>query len=325
MLFPQRVYKVPAVSVLMPSFNAGTFLRVAVESVLLQSFTDLELIIVDDGSTDDSFEALDGLNDGRIRVVRNKQNLGLVESRNIALAHAQAPLIACLDADDIALPTRLEKQVARFEADPNLALLGSQAYLVDAQGKPFGVVDVPSSSQEIRRTILRHNNIVQSSVMARRSVLNAVGGYPRDFSLAEDYALWLRVIMDYKVMNLAERLVCYRIHERQVSIQKLQKMVQTVRTIQSQAWLEFHMSGKIGGVLPPLVPDVWARLRGVEGSFAHECLFWARLYKQMGNWQGARGILATGLLSAPLCLDLYAAALPTRAYEIFKNLLRRPK
>lgn len=315
--------KTPSVSVLMPAFNAGQYLKLAVESILNQTYADFELIIVDDGSTDNSFDALIGFNDSRIKIIRNKQNLGLIATRNIAVSNARGPLVACLDADDIALPTRLKKQVEAFDADRDLALLGCQAYLLDEQGRKFGVVDVPTSDEKIRRTIFRHNNMIHSGVMMRRGVLNAVGDYPRDFALAEDYALWLRLIINHKVMNLPERLVQYRVHKRQVSQTKIQMMRQAARSIQSQAWEEFVNSGKSDGVLPPLSPSLWDELRGGEGTMGQDYVFWGRLYRQMGCWHDALRIVARGLISAPLCLELYAVLLPNRFLAMCKRIRLR--
>lgn len=312
----------PAVSVLMPSFNAGAFLKIAVESILNQTFTDFELIIIDDGSTDDSFDPIRRIEDDRIKLVRNEHNMGLIATRNMAVSYARAPLLACLDADDLAMPSRLERQVETFRVTPGLAVLGSSAYLIDSKGREFDAIDVPTSSEEIRREILRGNKIIHSSVMMRTSVVKEFDGYPKEFSLAEDYALWVRIIESHKVMNLPERLIKYRVHKGQVSYEKLQTMWQMTTQIRTQAWVAFKKSGKSEGVFPPAIPTQWSRLRGDIGSLGRDCLYWARLYRRMGNWPDALKLIANGLVSAPFCIALYSVLLP---HQLLVKYWRRPE
>lgn len=300
----------PSVSVLIPAFNAGKFLKIAVASILKQTFVDFELIVIDDGSTDGSFDELPDIEDARIRIVRNSCNLGIVASRNIAIRLARAPLIACLDADDVAMPRRLELQVEKFRLNPDLVLLGSAAVLIDEQGRPFDAVDVPTTDKEIRREILWGNKFVQSSAMMRTSVVTALGGYPEDAALAEDYALWLRIIPGHAVGNLSERLVQYRVHKQQVSQTKMQQMRDMTILLQSQSWTAFQREGRAEGVLPPLTHTRWSNLRGGVGSYGRDCVYWARIYRRMGSWTDAMRFFAAGLVSAPLCTALYTALLP---------------
>jgi len=304
----------PSVSVLIPAFNAGKFLKIAVTSILKQTFVDFELIVIDDGSTDDSFDGLPDINDPRVRIVRNSSNLGIVASRNIAIKLARAPLIACLDADDVAMPRRLELQVEKFRLSPDLVLLGSAAVLIDAQGKPFDAVDVPTTDQEIRREILWGNKFVQSSVMMRKSVVTALGGYPEDAALAEDYALWLRIIASHAVGNLPERLVQYRVHKQQVSQTKMQQMRHMIIMLQFQAWTALQREGHAEGVLPPLTQTRWSKLRGGVGSYGRDCVYWARTYRRMGSWTDTIRFFAAGLVSAPLCTALYTTLLPPNLF-----------
>lgn len=299
----------PTVSVLMPAFNAGGFLKVAVQSILNQTFTNFELIIVDDGSTDDSFSTLLNIDDARIKIVHSQKNLGVIAARNMALDLATSPLLACLDADDVALPERLARQVAMFDSNQDLVLLGSNAQLIDEHGNPFDVVDVPTRAAEIRRGILHGNLLVHSSVMMRASIVRSLGGYPVNHSLAEDYALWLRIITDHKVMNLPERLVQYRVHSGQMSQRQVSLMWSATRTIQRQYWLSLLRAGKSEGVLQPFTQTFWSTITGGNGSLGRDCLYWARLYRKMGDWPAAFRMVASGLISAPFCIPLYAALL----------------
>lgn len=309
----------PTVSVLMPAFNAGRFLKIAVESILNQTFMNFELIIIDDGSTDDSFATLINIDDARIKIVHNQRNLGVIAARNMALDLAASPLLACLDADDVALPERLARQVAMFDSNPDLVLLGSTAQLINEQGNPFDVVDVPTRAAEIRRGILHGNLLVHSSVMMRASIVRSLGGYPTGLPLAEDYALWLRIIADHKVMNLAESLVQYRVHSGQMSQQKVSLMWRATRSIQKHCWLSLQCSGKSERVSPPVTLTFWSTITGGTGSLARDYLYWARLYRKMGNWTATLRMIASGLASAPLCAPLYATLLPPDLLRRWQN------
>lgn len=296
----------PQVSILMPAYNAGKYLASAVESMLQQTFRDFELIIVDDGTTDGSFDSLKNTTDNRITIIRNIKNKGLINSRNIAIEHAKSPLLACLDADDLAMPTRLERQVEAFRDDSDLAVVGSRAYLIDETDNIFDVIDVPTTHEEIQRNILRCNSIIHSSVMMRTDVIKGLGGYPDGYPLAEDYALWLRVIEKHKVINLPDRLTQYRVHDRQVSQKKILAMWQYTRKIQSDAWIALQKAGQSKYILPPKNLTLWSKLRGGTGSLGRDYYYWSLLYKRMDNLQNFLQLASCGLASAPLCLEIYS-------------------
>ncbi len=192
----------PAVTVLIPAYNAGHLLRESVDSILAQTFADFECLVIDDGSTDGAVDALKTIDDPRLRILRNAQNLGLIATLNLGLELARAPLLARMDADDVSLPTRLERQVAEFGARPGLALLGTWAELMGADGTTAGFMRTPSSQTEVVLAVLRDNAFIHPSVMARTAVLRQLGGFPPDAQYAEDYALWLRVVARHETANL---------------------------------------------------------------------------------------------------------------------------
>ncbi|MBK7517927.1 MAG: glycosyltransferase family 2 protein [Betaproteobacteria bacterium] len=148
------------VTVLMPVFNAGDMLYEAVDSILNQTFQDFELLIVNDGSTDGAVDRLSMLADRRVRVVNNPHNLGLIATLNRGLQLARGDLLARMDADDVALPARLERQVAAFARRPRLALLGTWARFIDRNGSDSGGAETPLEQSEIVRTILRVNAFI---------------------------------------------------------------------------------------------------------------------------------------------------------------------
>ncbi len=297
----------PAVSVLMPAFNAGEYLAIAVQSILNQTFADFELIIIDDGSTDESFKSIASIQDERVKIIRNRSNLGIVASRNLGLQAASAPLIACLDADDVALRSRLELQVAAFNSDPDLVLLGSSAYLIDGLGEPFGVMDVPSNESEIRHALYRSNKFVHSTAMFRTNVIRTIGGYPSKYHLGEDYALWLRVAATYKIANLTTRLVKYRVHSGQISQQSILAMWLSTRLIQQDGWANRYSLIALSEMLPPLELNMWTSLRGKEGSLGLAYLPWAKRCTEMNDRATAASLISKGLKTAPLCIGMYFA------------------
>jgi len=207
----------PAVSVLMGVRDGSPWVSDAVQSVLAQTLDDLELIVVDDGSTDDTAARLAAIHDPRLRVV-HQQPAGLTPALIRAHALARAPLLARLDADDRALPNRLARQRAFLDAHPDVGLLGTGAVEVDAQGHEIGRVRPPEDDATIRRILIRRNPFVHSSVMLRRSALDAAGGYDERLSVAQDYDLWMRLSRVTHLANLAEPLVVRRLGSDRVSV-----------------------------------------------------------------------------------------------------------
>jgi glycosyltransferase involved in cell wall biosynthesis len=204
----------PRVTVLLPVHDAERFLPEAVESILAQSFADFELLAIDDGSRDGSAAILDGYarRDRRVRVVRRPHE-GLVATLNAGLSLARAELIARMDADDVALPRRLELQVARLEADPTLACVGSAYEVIDAKGRRIDVVRPPAPSERILAALLEGASVLcHAAATYRRASVIAAGGYDAAACLAEDYDLWLRLAEQARLENLEEVALRVRYH-----------------------------------------------------------------------------------------------------------------
>lgn len=211
----------PKVSVLMPVYNGVDHLGTAVDSILGQDFDDFELLIVDDGSTDGSAEVASALRHPRVRAI-HADHRGLVAALNFGLDCARGEYVARMDADDIAREDRLGIQVDRLAADPGLGLVCSNVRIIDGQGRLTGAQreSWPSSSF-VRDGLLYQlpmKPIIHPSVMVRREVLDAVGGY-RDFPAAEDRDLWLRALDVCRFDRIQEDLLDYRIHAGGVSRQ----------------------------------------------------------------------------------------------------------
>ena len=200
----------------MPVHNGAPWVREAATSVLAQTLADLELIVIDDGSTDATPEVLASIRDPRLRVDRQARQ-GLTLALNRALELARAPLLARLDADDVALPERLARQSRFLEAHPDVGLLGTGAREVDVSGRQVAVVRPPVDDATLRRALIRANPFVHSSVVVRRAAVDRAGGYDPSFPVAQDYDLWMRLAAVTRLANLPEPLVIRRLAPGRVS------------------------------------------------------------------------------------------------------------
>jgi hypothetical protein len=219
----ERRGETPRVSVVMPVFNAASFLAEAVESVLGQTLHDLELVVVDDGSADGSREILEryARTDQRVKVVAHETNLGASAAMNQGAQLARAPYVAIAHADDVALPVRLSRQVEFLDAHPSVAVVGGAVIVIDEAGRRGPIMQFPTNARVIRQTLLRHNCLAHPTVMLRREALGDVGGYRFDY--VEDYDLWLRLSERFDIANLPEPLILYRLHAFQLSILALEE------------------------------------------------------------------------------------------------------
>ena len=210
----------PAISVVMAVYNGERYLRQAIDSILTQTWTDFEFLIVNDGSTDQSRKIAASYGDARIRIIDNAENIGLTRSLNRALSLARGEFIARQDADDVAHQTRLEKQVQFLRKHPAVALLGGQAQTIDQYGhiQAGGKTHMPHEAAAIRWRLLFNNAFVHTSVMFRRDpVWTTLGGYDEAYPRTQDFELWSRVAAQYEVGNLPDVVVDYRKHTGSVT------------------------------------------------------------------------------------------------------------
>ena len=177
------------VSVLMTIYNAEPYLKEAIDSILTQKFSDWELIAVDNGSTDQSTEILSTYDDPRVRVFTLPENIGRTPALRYAFEQTRGEYIAVLDADDVALPERLERQVEFLDNHPEVVFVGSWAQGIDEKGCITSTLKPPINSEELHDCLGWANPIVHSSVMYRSAAASKVGGYPEEFAYAQDIAL----------------------------------------------------------------------------------------------------------------------------------------
>jgi len=208
----------PQISVVMPVWNGERYLKEAVESVLAQTFTNFELIVVDDGSTDRTPEILAGCDDPRLRVFQLPHS-GIVRARNWGVAQARAPWIAVQDADDISLPHRLETQWRAVNRKPNTVLCYTDVEYIGGKSNGAGRAKFPRTQAFLALKLCFQCAIVHSTTLFKKEAFLAAGGYAdEDWEAVEDYGLWGRLIRCGGVAGIPEKLVKLRLHETSSSI-----------------------------------------------------------------------------------------------------------
>jgi len=205
----------PKISVIMSVFNGEKYLKESIESVLNQTFRDFEFIIIDDGSDDETPEILKKYTkkDKRIKVIANSENIGLTKSLNKAVRASRGKYIARIDADDIVLPERFDRQVKFMDSNLEVGIVGSSYYLISEEGEIIDKKIPPLRDKELRRVIIRHNVFCHSSIMVRKEALERAGFYDENWRSAQDYELYFRIAKYFKLANLKESLVCWRVNK----------------------------------------------------------------------------------------------------------------
>ena len=201
---------VPKISVLMTVFNAESYLQESLVSLLNQDFTDWELIVIENGSNDGSGKILRSFSDKRIKATYLTENIGRTEALNLALNKSNSEYIAILDADDISMGSRFTKQYKKLESDANIGLVGSWTQFIDSKGQNLYVKVGPKLHDEIVRLFATRNPFVHSSVMFRRNIALAIGGYDSSYKYAQDFDLILKIASISRVEIIPEVLCAWR-------------------------------------------------------------------------------------------------------------------
>lgn len=244
----------PLVSVVMPVYNGEKYVAEAIESILGQTFSDFEFIIVDDGSGDRSaaisrtYEA----RDDRIRCVILEQNTGEASARNRGLELARGEFLTGMDCDDVSLPERLEKQVAFLRANPEIGAVGTGALMTDANLNPYHAYGLSKHHARIAYDLLLGPSVVGATVMMRQEILRACGGYDETMTRSPDIELISRLITRTRLANLTENLYLYRQHDGQRHSEQL--WADLMRRLLFRLW----------GEAPPASLDRFAKVRRRE-------------------------------------------------------------
>lgn len=284
----------PSVSVVLPVYNGRRYIAASIESILLQTFSDFELIVVDDGSTDGTHKVVQGyLSDPRVRLIR-RPNTGVVGASNDGLAASSGALHGRMDTDDIALPQKLEKQVAYMRMHPECVACGTQVEAIDPYGCPLFLFPLKQTHEEIDAELMRGRGgaMVQPSVMMRRDAILRVGRYRPQYSVAEDLDLFLRLAEVGKLANLPDTLLQYRLHYESVNHRKHEMQREMGRGLMAEAY------ARRGVPLPPEPEKVFIREAPPPRYEQTSRWGWAALKK--GNTYAARRHALDALRLRPL-------------------------
>ena len=220
----------PLVSIVLPVYNGEKYLAESLDSLFAQTYQNWELVIINDGSTDGTENLILNYQDKRIRYLSNDGNKGIIFSLNRGIEESNGKYIARLDADDIALPTRIEKQVEFLSENPEFAMCGSYFQTIDSNGKLLKNVEFPSNNRDAQSFLLLHNCFCHSAIMMRTNIAKELK-YDEKFQICEDYDLWYRISRTGKILNLPVFTTLYRVHDNNMSTRKSEIMFVHVNKI----------------------------------------------------------------------------------------------
>ena len=194
------------ISIVIPTYNQAEYLQEAIESVFSQTYKNTEIIIIDDGSTDNTLKVVNSFNDNKIIFIQQR-NKGASSARNTGIKEANGEYIAFLDSDDLWLKDKLRKQIDFMRENQKVGLLGTGCFQVIDTNKMIYKKIFPHKNEILQKDLIKYNPFIQSSVMVRKNVFNDIGLYDEKFKESEDYDLWLRIAQKYKIANLKQALV----------------------------------------------------------------------------------------------------------------------
>lgn len=209
----------PLVSVLMPVYNGERYLKEAIDSILNQTYSNFELIICNDCSTDNTQSIIKQYTDHRILYFENSKNRGIVYTRNKLFSLAKGIYLSIMDCDDIAQKTKFEKQIEFLEKNTSYGICGTWAKMIDSQKSTIGYLQPPSKNEDIKINLMFQSSFVQSTVIMRKAAFNNIE-YNLDFPVAEDFDLWERLSHKTNMYNIPSFLLYYRVHKNNISHEK---------------------------------------------------------------------------------------------------------
>lgn len=227
------------VSIIMPAYNSEKYIGVAVESLLVQTFQDFEIIVINDCSTDKTVEKVSRFQDKRIKILHTPQNVGAAEARNLGLRYAQGKYIAFLDADDYAYPTRLEKQVSFLEKNAAIDLIGTWTEIANERGEAINTFCLSLPVNHLPIKLLFQNCFALSSVMMRNRFKDV--NFDGSYAPAEDYEFWTKLVGRANFAILPKTLIRYLEHSQGISKVKEDKMRENVKRIITQQVLKLEI------------------------------------------------------------------------------------
>jgi len=296
----------PLVSIVMPAYNAAEYIDSAIESILSQSFKNFELLIIDDGSTDDTVKIIKSYSkkDKRIIFVSRK-NKGLIKTLNEGIEYARGKYIARHDADDISHKKRLEHQVRFLDKNTDVALVGSNYHVIDNQNKVIDTTNIFTTSSDLKLVLVIQNQFAHGSVMIRKEMLSKIATYDSQYTDAEDYDLWTRISHRFKVANLKQPLYKWRKHRHGVTAKSGLSMKSQIEVIRQREFNFFIENRKTYSLLR------WHFFSLKDGPLSYLqkssklCRDLAVLYTKSGLRRHAMPLLLLSILYSPWDIKNY--------------------
>ena len=230
----------PKVSVIMSVHNGMPFLKEAVESILRQNFKDLEFIIVDDASADNSWDYLKNIRDMRIKLIKNLKNLGLAASLNIALKKAQGEYVARMDADDISKSERFKTQLNFMEQNPQVDICGSFVSVIDENGKIIGKIKKPITDSQIKKELYWLTPLLHPTWFAKKEVFTKLNGYHAKWDYVEDFDFLIRA-KNFKMANIPKSLLMFRSQAQRRSQRNIEKIYKKSLMLRKKYFVEHEL------------------------------------------------------------------------------------
>lgn len=279
----------PLVSVITPTYNRAKFIGQAVQSVLNQTYGNFEHLIVDDGSTDNTGEVLKPfLSDERVRYF-HQQNQGQSVARNLGIRHARGELVCFIDSDDIWVAHKLTGQVRLMDEHPEVGIIHGDEIMIDEAGQEFSRKNMKRYSGNIADQLLVDNSVSINTAMVRRECLSFSGGFPQQYGVADDYALWLRLSARYRFLYVPEFFGYYRVMENQISSDVRRRLTVNERIVWD--FLEEY---------PDVLPQA-VRRRSLARFYSRK----ARILGALGERRQAIGAFAKALNYAPVSVGVW--------------------
>jgi len=307
----------PTVSVLMPAYNGEKYIGQAIESVLSQSFSDLELIVVDDGSVDDTMAIVERyMSDSRLVCLESVGNKGVAAARNRALSHSNGRFISFLDQDDAWLPNKLEVQVKILEDNPDVAMVHSDVMVMDEVGFVVNRDDYLVSMDSVINVrnifpeLFARCDIQVLTVLLRKSVLDNTGWFNEELAGVDDYELWLRIAKRYSVAHIKTALAMYRKHPQQESNNGYKQLSLRLRALETFVGANSEVRNMIGGSL------YVHRMKGLYIGVANY-YFWVQQ-----DYKSAKFYYWKGLRLKPLDFGIAMKLIYCMIPELGRNIFR---
>ncbi len=298
--------KVPKVTVLMSVYNGEQFLREAVDSILSQKFEDFEFLIINDGSNDGTKEILESYRDPRIRLIENDKNIGLTKSLNKGINMSNGQYIARMDADDVSIPDRFEKQVNFLNENNEVGLVGTYYLMINEKGNVLHEVRPLTDRRELKEKLLTTNQFGHGTVMFRRECLGKSGLYREEFKSSQDYDLWLRISEMYDIANIPEPLYKWRVNPGAISVNRktmqdkyacLAVMMAKERRQNGEDRLQTMSEKEIDSFIDNAIPGFSSQSKK---EIAQNYYFWATVLFGGKDYRGALKLIWRSVINNPL-------------------------